>query len=151
MRLKRESRRIRSVLIEATVGQDRPILRPIAILSDEDGGLSVVNLDLDHWQAPKMIHAVVDAAQETLSSPVTPAAPPSDALRTLAARAIDVATAIAAGTKAADLDEVTRSCEAAGLLTLANQLERMSEQPDIRQVLGTAYIAGEIHAALMWS
>jgi hypothetical protein len=151
VRLKRESRRIRSVLIEATVGQDRPILRPIAILSDENDGLSVLNLDLDHWQAPKMIHAVVDAAQEALTSPLAPAAPPSDPLSTLAARAIDVAAAIAAGTKAADLDEVTRSCEAAGLLTLANQLERMSEQPDIRQALGTAYIAGEIHAALMWS
>ena len=151
LRLRREGRQIRLVLVIATVGQDRPVLQPIAIFSEKADTLEVVNLDLDHWQAPKGVRAAIDAAQEVFAKPTRPTAPPPDPVRDLATRALDAAVAVATGTKANDIGTLTEGCEAAGLLTLANALDRLARTPDISRALRTAYIANEVRAGLMWS
>jgi hypothetical protein len=150
LRLRRESRHIRLILVEASAGQDRPVLRPIAIYADREGALDIVNLSLDRWPLAKGMRGVIDAAQEALFKPKAPAAPPADALRRLAARALAAAAAIGAGTQPADLEDLARSCEAAGLITLAESLEHNAAEPGIAEALRTAYLASEIQAALVW-
>jgi hypothetical protein len=130
------------------------VLQPIAILSENAGTLQIVNLDLDHWQAPKGVRGTIAAAQDMLSKfskPTRPTAPPPDPLRDLASRALDAAVAFASGATANDIGGLTEACEAAGLLTLANALDRLAKAPDLPHALRTAYVANEVRGALMWS
>jgi hypothetical protein len=151
LRLRREGRHIRLILVEASAGHERLLLRPIAIYGGREDALEVINLGLDQWQPVKGMRGIIDAAQESLFKPKTPAARPADALSRLAARALSAAVAIGAGTKPADLENLARACEAAGLMTLADSLEHDAAEPGLAEVLRTAYLASEIQAALIWA
>jgi hypothetical protein len=151
LRLRREGRQFRLVLAVATAGQDRPVLQPIAVFSEQADTLQVVNLDLDEWRAPSGVRAAIDAAQEIFGRPTRPTAPPPDPLRDLANRALDAAVALATGATANDIGSLIEACEAAGLLTLANALDGLRKTPDVSHALRAAYVAIEVRAALMWS
>ena len=150
LRLRRENRHICLVTVEITSGDERLVIRPIAICSEKSDALEVLNLDLDHWQRAGILRTVVNAAQEALSIPKALSAPTHDPLRDIANRAIDAAASVAAGEKVADVQSLKGACEAAGLITLADAVERMTDRPDIVHALGTAYVANEVRAALVW-
>ena len=150
LRLRREGRHIRLITVEITPGDERLVIRPMAICSEKANALEVLNLDLDHWQRAGILQTVVDAAQDALSIQKALSAPTHDPLRDIATRTIEAAASVAAGEKVADVQSLKGACEAAGLLTLADAVDRMSEQPDIVHALGTAYIANEVRTALVW-
>lgn len=149
-RLHREGHRFRLVLVEASIGLEGALLKPIAIGVGSASGLDIVNLDLDSWQPQNGVQAAVGAMRGTLSKFSTPAVTQTDTLHDLAEQALSAAAAVASGNPRINIDELMQRCQAAGLLTLSSALQRMTSEPEISRVFWTAYLASEIQALRIW-
>jgi hypothetical protein len=149
-RLRREGRELAFVCAEATAAKGRPLLRPISIGLQASGGISVVNLELDRWPQQSLAQAALSRLREIVSAPPGPR-PMTDPLRKLAMRSLEVATAAASAGPIGDAKALAAECEAAGLLTLARALERLTASPDVSDALRAAYVAAEVEAAATWA
>jgi hypothetical protein len=138
------------VLAEARADLGRPVLSPIAALFNITDGIEVVNFDLDHWPKSGGLHAALDAAQQLISRRAPPTAAPGPLLD-LSRRALDAAVSTCAGAPVADVEQIGRGCEAAGLLALASAVERMDARKDIESSLAAAYLASEVAASAQWA
>ena len=149
-RLSGISLRSHLVLAEARAELGRAVLTPIAVLFNAADGIEVINLDLDHWAQSRGFYAALNAAQQFISRRAPPAAV-HNPLLDLSHRALEAAVSTCAGAPVADASEIGRGCEAAGLLALANAMERMDARKDIESSLATAYLASEVAASTQWA
>jgi hypothetical protein len=149
-RLRREGSQLAFVCVEATAAKGRPLLRPIAIGVEASDAVHIVNLDLDHWRQQSLAHAALSRLREIVSTPPGPQ-PLTDPVRRLALRALEVATAAASAAPIVDAKALAAECEAAGLLTLARTIERLTAKPDVTNALRAAYLAAEVEAAATWA
>ncbi len=136
------------VLAEMAEDDGRAALRPIAALFDAKDGIEVVNLTLDEW--PKSRTASLLKVFFNRKRP-QPSADPSWPLQKLAERVIDAAVSIFSGSSAADLGKLGQECDAAGLVALANALDRMQKPGTPKDALAAAYLASETVACLRWA
>jgi hypothetical protein len=142
----------RLVVLAETAGElDRPSLRPIAMLFDVPTGLQAINLTLDEWPHTRGLRAMPGALREFMSRRATPPAVMHDPLRALSRRALDAAVSSCAGAQVSNLEDITRACEAAGLVALAKALERMGAQRNAVNSLSAAYLASEVAAGSSWA
>lgn len=141
-----ESRTLPLLLTESNSDLDRPSLRPIALLHDTVRGVEVINLGLEAWirdarsplkVLPNLLPRKAAAAHRT-----------QDPLAELARRALMEATTACAGEPAPNLGQLERSCDAAGLRTLASALRRLETQRDPAAAMAAAYVASETLAGL---
>jgi hypothetical protein len=138
------------VLAEARADLGRPVLTPITVLFNAANGIEVVNFDLDHWSQSGSLHAALNAAQQLIARRAPPTAAARGPLLDLSRRALDAAVSTCAGAQVADANEISRGCEAAGLLALASAVDRMEARKDIESSLATAYLASEVAASTQW-
>ena len=138
------------VLAETAGELERPALRPITVFFNGVDGLQVINLNLDNWPHSRGLRATIDAAKEIISRRAAPPASMHNPLLELARRALGAAVSICAGARAADMGKLARVCEAAGLVALADAVDRMDARRDSVSALATAYLSSEIMAGLNW-
>jgi hypothetical protein len=149
-RLRRQGNQLSFICVEAKAAKGRPLLRPIAVGIEASGAIKVVNLDLDHWRQQSLAQVALSRLREIVGAPPGPQ-PIMDPLRRLAARSLEVATGAASAAPITDAKAVAAECEAAGLLTLARALERLTAKPDVAHALRAAYLAAEVEAVATWT
>ncbi len=130
---------------------EAPSLRPIAVLFDGPGGLEVINLSLDTLPKTRGIGAALNAAQAFAAQVVSSSPRQVSPLLHLSSHALDAAVSIFTGAQTTELAQLARACEAAGLLLLANAVDRMGVRKDAESSLATAYLASEVAAGLKWA
>jgi hypothetical protein len=134
------------VLAETVEASGRAALRPLTILFDGADGIEAVNLTLDDW--PKSRPA---ASRQALSARRLQSTNDfSRPILTLAQRVIGTAISILTGGLAAEVGQLGQACEAAGLVELANAVERMCTRKDPRSALAAVYLASEAGTGLRW-
>jgi hypothetical protein len=138
------------VLAEARADLGRPVLTPITVLFNAANGVEVVNFDLDYWSQSGSLQAALNAATQLITRRAPPTAAARGPLLDLSRRALDAAVSTCAGAQVADVNDISRGCEAAGLLALASAVDRMEVRKNIESSLATAYLASEVAASMQW-
>lgn len=147
-RLRREGRQIRLILSEASLGHGRLTLRPITIAIDRESELEFINLGLDQWPRPSRVQATLDAVQNFVTASSAPSVASRDGPREVLEQAVTVATLVAAGESSREVEDLSRTAEAAGLTILGREAERLSAKPRLAAALRFAYLAAEGQATL---
>lgn len=133
-----------ALLTEAAASADSLTFKPIALLKDTRDGLQVINLRLDEWPRAGGFFKGVKLPWKWRPALT---AQRQDPLLERVQRTLEAAIEILAGAPPKDIATLVRSCEAAGLLTLAQAIQRMHPQ-DIPSVLAAVYLASEIQTAI---
>jgi hypothetical protein len=148
-RLQDEAGKYPLLLIEASAESDRAVFRPVALLSEQREMLSVINMDLDHWQRSKLSLPRLNLLPMIRGKAFDPQAGRPDPVHEVTQRALEAAAAIASGMIPQDLDGLAKSANALGLVTLERTLK--TESLGTSGALRCAYIASEIQASLTWT
>ncbi len=149
LRLKRWSRNIESMLIEATIGRYGLVYRPVTAYSTTRKKLDVRNLDFDPWpyRRPAKLEDLLDRIGSILKRPGDLSAAPDPLQRTVD-DSVDALIASATQAPTPRVASLKSACEASGLLALSEALGRIEQTPTIPVALQGAYIASEIETAL---
>jgi hypothetical protein len=139
------------LLAETSLDQDRPALRPVAVLHDGAQNLEVVNLTLDDWPRKSDPASAIDALQALLPRKRSASRLLQDPLADLARRALAEATIVCAGEPSHQLQQLEQQCDAGGLTMLAGAIRRMGAERTAGSALASAYLAGEALKTLSWS
>ena len=149
LQLHRSSRRIDAILVEATIGAHGVVYRPVTVFSTHKKQSEVRNLDFDDW--PFQRRAKVRDLMDRIGAFLKPASditPMPDPLERIVADATDALVAAAAQTPHTGFDALRSRCEAAGLLVLAEALNKAEQDPSMATALRGAYLASEVESAL---
>ncbi len=148
-RLKESGRRIKALLVEASLGPHGLRYRPITAVSDRRQAPEFVNVDFDRWSSRRALKAI-SRLSDLLKGAKKPAAARIDPLWTIVADTLDALVAKLGRSPTVDLERVRLRAESAGLVSLAAAVREMGVNDNVDSALKAAYIADEIETSLLF-
>ena len=132
-----------AIVVEARLAGTELLIRPVSLLGDNRGVLTVHNLDFDHWSREGVSEKALRRLQKAFSQSARPVTRQADRLAQTLDATVDAAIAIVEHTPVRDADALIRRCDALGLTSLGQCVRKLFKTMQIRDALAVSYLASE--------